>query len=115
MLLDNRLFDIAGLHDKQIALHGFSASLIVDQYKPDILFAPHLDYLEWGVELSNDPHLKRDYEIFPLSAEPRHFVAVRRDSPCAAAVRPIFQAVADELNSHIQTPLHNTGKPPGQF
>jgi hypothetical protein len=95
LLLDNRMIDLAGLHDPNIALHGFSADLVLTHYRPDVLFAPHTHYIEWTRLLLANPILQRDYAIFPLSHDEGHLVALRKDSPCFDRVRPIYQGIAD--------------------
>src|SRR6185312_5022874 len=96
LLLDNRMIDLAGLHDPNIARHGFSASLILETYKPDVLFAPHTHYIEWTRLLLAHPALQRDYVVYPLSHDEGHLIALRRDSPCFEAVRPIYQDIANQ-------------------
>jgi hypothetical protein len=46
--------------------------------------------------LQAHPAWQRDYAVYPLSEDEGHLVALRRDSPCFEAVRPIYQNIAGQ-------------------
>ncbi len=82
------IIDISGLHNSQMAHHGFSAQNLFDQ-KPDILIMPHPALFKWAEAIRSNPAFLRDYEVERPKSAPRFFVEIgyRKDSACAQKVR----------------------------
>lgn len=84
---NNRIVDLSGLHDREMARHGFSAERVLMQQKPDILSLPHPWYGAWTAALKAHPALLRDYDMELALGDMAEPIAFRRDSACAARVR----------------------------
>jgi hypothetical protein len=72
------IIDLAGLNDRQIALHGFSMDALLAR-KPDIIWFPHSDYTYQRGQMFSDPELLRQYDVYADAA--KYGLAVRKDSP----------------------------------
>ncbi len=87
-----RLIDIVGLHDRQFAHRGFSATALFDR-RPDLIWFPHMHYRTMIHDIVTDRRFWREYEYFP-----RAFLfglAIRRASPrrdlLLRAIEPVWR------------------------
>ncbi len=58
------IIDMAGLHDKDLVLRGFSSGSILSRY-PDIIWLPHTDYTFFRKMLLDDPIFRERYDYYP--------------------------------------------------
>lgn len=56
--------DMAGLHDKDLVLRGFSSGSILSR-DPDIIWLPHTDYTLFRKMLLDDPIFRERYDYYP--------------------------------------------------
>ncbi len=88
------LLDLSGLHDVAIARRGIDAATLLAR-APDLIYLPHPDYHGLLSSLLESTALRRDYDLYPEAFA--FGLALRRDSPRAAALRarlePAFQAL----------------------
>lgn len=88
------LLDLSGLHDRAVARQGIDADAVLAR-APDAIYLPHPDYHGLLAALLAHPQLRRDYDLYPDAFG--FGLALRRDSPRAAALRarvaPAFQAL----------------------
>ena len=78
------IIDLVGLHDEDIAHHGFHADRVLAR-RPDLIWLPHYDYVRIVHDLESDGEFRRDYAYCPGFLE--FGVAVRNDSPRADAIK----------------------------
>jgi hypothetical protein len=83
------ILDLTGLHDREVALHGFSAPALFQQ-KPDLLWLPHWDYTQMIRDFLDSDELWAHYDFYPDAFT--YGVALRRDSPHSEALRALFAA-----------------------
>ncbi len=77
-----RVIDLAGLNDTRFALEGFSATVLLDDYRPDLLYLPYPDYIEMIESIITHPTFLRDYTYFTAGQIRLPMgVAIRNDSP----------------------------------
>ena len=59
------IYDYAGLHDTEIAMHGFDPNKFFLEHCPDVFYQPLFFYPEMSRALKNCDFYKKNYEIFP--------------------------------------------------
>lgn len=73
-----RIMDLMGLHDKEIALNGYS-----DEYlsvkQPEVVWMAHDHYVGLNHQILNGAYFREAYEFFPGAAQ--YGMAVRKDLP----------------------------------
>lgn len=80
-----RVIDLAGLNDTRFALEGFSATVLLEDYRPDLLYLPYPDYIEMIESIVTHPTFVRDYTYFTAGQIRLPMgVAIRNDSPAYA-------------------------------
>lgn len=80
-----RVIDLAGLNDTRFALEGFSATVLLEDYRPDLLYLPYPDYIEMIESIVTHPTFIRDYTYFTAGQVRLPMgVAIRNDSPVYA-------------------------------
>ncbi|MBN2476865.1 MAG: hypothetical protein JXB62_19820 [Pirellulales bacterium] len=72
------LIDLVGLHDRQFALHGFSAAELFRR-KPDLIWLPHYHYTNILGGILQSDAFWRDYAFYPGAFD--YGLAIRNDSP----------------------------------
>ena len=72
------LIDLVGLHDREFALHGFSAKELFRR-KPDLIWFPHYHYTKMVQQILQSDELWEDYLYYPGAF--RLGLAIRKDSP----------------------------------
>lgn len=76
-----RVIDLAGLNDTNFALNGFSASVLLNDYRPDLLYLPYPDYIEMIEAITTHPIFMRDYTYFTAGQVRLPMgIAIRNDS-----------------------------------
>lgn len=78
MNLDKEVIDMSGLNDILFARQPFSAALMFQNYRPDLIYMPHPDFGGMIQDLQTNPAFKSAYQYVP-GAEGLG-VALRRDS-----------------------------------
>ena len=96
------VLDLAGLHDPDFALRGFSADRVfqtsgVEARRPDVVYLPHPHYEEMLRELTEHPTFQAEYRVW-TAEELRSVlgVAVRRGS---AAEEPMANALEGAIGA----------------
>jgi hypothetical protein len=84
---DAKIIDLVGLHDREVALHGFSIRAL-ERKQPDVIWLPHWDYTQMLRDLYDSDDFWTHYDFYPDAFT--YGVALRRDSPRAAALRELF-------------------------
>jgi hypothetical protein len=95
MNLDKTVVDLAGLNETQFAKKPFSASVLLSQYAPDLIYMPHPGYRSMNRDLRENPKFIQEYELIPASALGPAFkmgVALRRSSKYYAQMHRIMTA-----------------------
>jgi hypothetical protein len=92
------LIDLAGLNDRQIALHGFDPAELV-QRAPDIIFLPHFDYTDDRGILTTYPGFLQHYEFFADLYG--YGVAVRKDSPYRSLAEDRLRTVLASVEPNV--------------
>jgi len=72
------LIDLVGLHDRQFAMHGFSADELFDR-EPDLIWMAHYHYTNIVGSILDSPSFWREYTYYPGAMD--YGLAIRRDSP----------------------------------
>ncbi|MBN1782343.1 hypothetical protein JW948_14510 [bacterium] len=72
------VIDLVGLHDRNIAHHGFSADYVFSR-KPDMIWFPHSDYSCAVSEMLAHPDFRTSYIYYPSLFE--YGIALRKESP----------------------------------
>jgi hypothetical protein len=78
------IIDLVGLHDEDIAHHGFHVDRVLAR-QPDLIWIPHYDYARIVHDLESDDGFRRDYAYCPGFLQ--FGIAVRNDSPHADAIK----------------------------
>lgn len=87
-----RVIDMAGLNDTRFALSGFSADILLDEYRPDLLYLPYPDYIEMTEAIVTHPHFVRDYTYFTAGQIRLPMgIAIRKDSDTYEQLLSIIQ------------------------
>jgi hypothetical protein len=77
-----RVIDLAGLNDVRFSLEAFSADILLDEYRPDLLYLPVPDYVEMIESIVTHPNFARDYTYFTAGQTRMSMgIAIRNDSP----------------------------------
>jgi hypothetical protein len=88
------VIDLAGLNEREIALHGFKVDDLLAR-KPDLIWMPHTDYKYQRGLLLSDPRLLQEYDVY---AEAATFgIAIRKDSPYRSSVMQQMRVLWDRL------------------
>jgi hypothetical protein len=82
------IIDVLGLHDREMALAGFSPARLFAR-APDVIWMPHPDHTQMVRDLLDSDELWAEYDVFPDAF--CFGVALRRDSPRFAVLWPAFQ------------------------
>lgn len=72
------LIDLVGLHDRQFALHGFSAEELFRR-EPDLIWMPHYHYTHILGGILHSERFWRQYTFYPRAFD--YGLAIRNDSP----------------------------------
>lgn len=88
-----RILDLAGLNEPALALGTRTASALVAERRPDLVYLPHWDYRGMIEELLASDVLRRDYEVFLTQPpqQPQMPVAIRIDSRYHAQMAAILR------------------------
>lgn len=73
-----KFFDLCGLHDREIALHGYSDRLLSD-WQPALIWMPHSDYTSLRKEILAGPWFLAHYDYYPDAVN--YGVAILKSSP----------------------------------
>jgi hypothetical protein len=90
LVLDKTLIDLAGLHEKSLALAPLSGDRFFEQYKPDWIYMPHPDYAPM-IESMRSSKAFAGYEEYKHTTLGTKFfgVAIRKDSRHYAALKAL--------------------------
>lgn len=78
----HRVVDLCGLHDADIARHGFSADRVLEVDRPDVLYFPHPDYRAMRTALFQHPRFVAEWEKVPRARRGPYLpFALRKTSP----------------------------------
>ena len=77
------IIDLVGLHDRQVARHGFSADLLFSRM-PDIIWLPHSDYTYLTKEILGSKAFLVSYDYYPGAYD--YGIAVLRNAGSSAIV-----------------------------
>lgn len=84
------IIDLSGLNEAAFARKGFSAELLIEDYRPDLIYMPHPGYRAMIAAIRGHPTFKTQYEHFPAEQLGTTMgIALRRDSKHYAAMRQI--------------------------
>jgi hypothetical protein len=84
---DAIVLDMLGLHDREVALHGFSAEKLLDR-APDLIWMPHPDYTQMIRDILDEPRFFAGWDFYPDALT--FGVALRRGGP--PSLRERFEA-----------------------
>ena len=84
---DVELIDLVGLHDRQFALHGFSASELFRR-EPDLIWLAHYHYTNIVRDILQSEAFQQQYVFYPGAFD--HGVAIRKDSPRFEPLSQLF-------------------------
>jgi hypothetical protein len=76
------IIDPLGLHDRDFALHGFSAAKLLAR-QPELIWMPHADYTQMIRDILDDDAFWRDYDFYPDALT--FGVAIRKGSALSLA------------------------------
>lgn len=98
LVLDKTLIDLAGLHEKSLALAPLSGDKFFAQYKPDWIYMPHPDYAPM-IESMRSSKAFAGYEEYKSATLGTKFfgVAIRKDSPHYAAMKALVTKPAPQI------------------
>jgi hypothetical protein len=85
---DAIIVDLVGLHDRRVALGGFSARELFAR-APDAIWFPHWDYTQMIRDLLDSDELWARYDFYPDVFT--YGLALRKDGPRAAALRALVE------------------------
>jgi hypothetical protein len=96
------IVDLSGLNDTQFAHHGFSARVLFENRKPDVVFMPWRDYSRMIHEILADRTFQSEYESFgagklgtsmglALRRSSKYYVQMRQIADKRAPQRRIFR------------------------
>lgn len=88
------IIDLVGLHDADIAHHGFHADRVLAR-RPDLIWLPHYDYVRIIHDLETDDEFRREYAYCPGFLE--FGIAVRNDSPHADQIKASLAELSRKL------------------
>ena len=93
------ILDMTGLHNRDIAHRGFSASAILGQ-QPDVIWLPHWHYTCMNHDLLHEPGFQSGYDFYPGLFT--WGLALRRNSP-------YYPELSHQLESQVQQlfPAHH--------
>jgi hypothetical protein len=90
LVLDKTLIDLAGLHEKSLALAPLSGDRFFEQYKPDWIYMPHPDYQPMIESMRGSKAFAGYEEYKPAALGTKLFgVAIRKDSPHYDAMKAL--------------------------
>lgn len=84
------IIDLCGLHNKDLALRGWSEHILKNG-NPDFIWMPPQGYVGLWYTIINDPYFVSEYELCTNSL--RYGVAIRKNSPNAFAIREKLQTL----------------------
>jgi hypothetical protein len=99
MNLDKEVIDMSGLNDILFARRPFSAAVMFQHYRPDLIYMPHPDFAGMLEDLETNPTFERDYQFIPgekLCAGCLG-VALRRDSKYYPAMTAVVNDAVQAL------------------
>ena len=73
-----RILDLMGLHDRRLALEGYSDE-VLEEAAPDIIWMPHEDYTALREKMVQGRYFRENYTLIPGALA--HGVALKDDSP----------------------------------
>jgi hypothetical protein len=82
-----KIVDLVGLHDREVATHGFSIEYLLSQ-QPDLIWMPHLDYTHLRKQILDSDEFAEQYDYYPYVYF--YGIAIRKDSPRAERIREIL-------------------------
>lgn len=85
-----KILDLVGLHDKEIAYHGYSDQYL-EQVNPEIIWLAHDHYIGLNHDMVEGAYFQQAYEYFPGEAD--YGLAIRRDLPN-------FEALISHISHH---------------
>ena len=92
--LDRNIVDLAGLNDPLFTHHRFSADLLFQHYRPDLIYMPHPGYRGMNEELERNATFRHEYEWISGSRIGATMgIALLRRSPYYPAMHRIVEAV----------------------
>jgi hypothetical protein len=86
---DAVIIDVLGLHDGELARHGFQVAELWRR-QPDLIWMPHPDHTAMIREILDSDRLWADYDFYPDAFT--YGVALRREGPRAAVLARLFRA-----------------------
>lgn len=90
------VIDMAGLNESQFAKRPFSATALIEQYAPDLIYMPHPGYRSMNRDLISNPLFIKGYDYIPaasLGPNVKLGIALRRQSK----YYPQMRAIIDEF------------------
>lgn len=102
------IIDLAGLNDRVFAHQPFDAQVLLDRYRPDLIYMPHEDYRAITEALVGSPGFAGYRHYSKFHTKTRKFgVAIRLDSPHYEAMNALCRPrsnvstdVADKIKSY---------------
>ncbi len=88
-----QILDPLGLHDRQIAHHGFSADNFL-AHRPDFIWFPHPHYTKIVASVLDSPEFWSAYDFYPDLFD--YGVAIRKDSAHFAILHKAFSAACQQ-------------------
>jgi hypothetical protein len=90
--LNRNIIDLAGLNDPLFTHHRFSADLLFQNYRPDLIYMPHPGYRGMNEELEQNATFRQDYEWIPANRLGATMgIALLRNSKYYPAMRQIVK------------------------
>jgi hypothetical protein len=83
-----RIMDLCGLHNPEMAMHGWSDDML-RRAAPEMIWMPHSDYTGLRAHMRSGAFFKNAYDLYPEALA--YGVAIRRDSPHYAAIRTALE------------------------
>ncbi len=75
------IIDMAGLHNRYLAHHGFDSDYVLDKCQPSLIWMPRPNYTFMWTKILDHPSFVRDYDFYPGLLD--YGIAIRRESPQA--------------------------------
>jgi hypothetical protein len=89
---EKTVVDLSGLNETEFAHEGFSAGLLFEEYRPDLIYMPHPDYRPMIEEITDTPYFVEHYDYFPAQEiNVAMGVALWRESKYYPAMRGIVE------------------------
>jgi len=82
------IIDMAGLNDREIAMHGFSADRLLRR-RPDLIWLPHHDYTGANAELLGNAQFRQDYALYVGAFN--YGIAIRKEGPLHARIEDVLR------------------------